>query len=93
MIRNLIAVAFLSSALHADQVDIKAFPALGRAGGRFVLGQLSPMRQDQFLLDTLTGRVWQLQENQKGERVMVEIRAICLDGTIFPPSQASKPKK
>ena len=31
---------------------------LSAAGGRFVFGQISEYRRDQYLLDTLTGRLW-----------------------------------
>lgn len=31
---------------------------LSAAGGRFVFGQISEYRRDQYLLDTQTGRVW-----------------------------------
>jgi len=32
--------------------------ALSSAGGRYVFGQISESRRDQYLLDTLTGRLW-----------------------------------
>ncbi len=41
---------------------------LKASNGRFVLGQISDFRSDQFLLDTRTGRLWQSVEmtNEKG---------------------------
>ncbi|SHN18851.1 hypothetical protein SAMN02787076_03927 [Rhizobacter sp. OV335] len=33
---------------------------LAAEGGRFVFGQISDYRADQFLLDTKTGRLWQI---------------------------------
>lgn len=33
---------------------------LAAANGRYVFGQISPLRADQFMLDTQTGRLWQL---------------------------------
>jgi hypothetical protein len=35
--------------------------ALSAPGGRFVFGQISSGRVDQYLLDTQTGKVWQMQ--------------------------------
>ena len=34
---------------------------LTSGNGRFVFGQVSPNRADQFMLDTQTGRLWQLE--------------------------------
>lgn len=31
-------------------------------GGRFVFGQISDSAKDQFMLDTLTGRLWKISE-------------------------------
>lgn len=33
---------------------------LGSPNGRYVFGQISDFRADQFLLDTQTGRLWQI---------------------------------
>jgi hypothetical protein len=33
---------------------------LGTSQGRFVFGQISDFRRDQFMLDTKTGRLWQV---------------------------------
>lgn len=33
---------------------------LSAPGGRFVFGQTSEFRRDQFMLDTQTGRLWQI---------------------------------
>lgn len=39
---------------------------LSSASGRFVFGQISEYRRDQYLLDTQTGRLWQIvQVNYK----------------------------
>lgn len=35
-------------------------PMLGSPGGRFVFGQISDARRDQFMVDTQTGRLWQV---------------------------------
>ena len=36
---------------------------LGCAGGRFVFGQISDSSKDQYMLDTLTGRLWRIGES------------------------------
>lgn len=33
---------------------------LSSQGGRYVFGQISRMREDQFMLDTQTGQLWQM---------------------------------
>lgn len=38
---------------------------LSAEGGRYVFGQVSKNRTDQFVLDTQTGRLWQLQKGQR----------------------------
>jgi len=39
--------------------------SLSCAGGRFVFGQISDSRKDQFMLDTHTGRLWRIAETGK----------------------------
>ena len=36
---------------------------LGVDGGRYVFGQVSNFRRDQYMLDTTTGRIWQIVED------------------------------
>ena len=36
---------------------------LSSNSGRFVFGQISDSSKDQFMLDTLTGRLWQIAES------------------------------
>jgi hypothetical protein len=36
---------------------------LSSANGRFVFGQISDSSKDQFMLDTLTGRLWRIAES------------------------------
>jgi hypothetical protein len=55
-------VALSSYVLAAEPMKTvaSAQKVLSSENGRFVLGQLSDVRADRFLLDTQTGRVWQL---------------------------------
>lgn len=61
--RRLVAAALaVAGWLPAYAQDAVKAPAprtvLQAEGGRYVLGQISDFRQDQYLLDTRTGRVW-----------------------------------
>lgn len=51
-----------SSAFAADPIKV-APPqqkTISSQGGRFVFGQVSDFRSDQYMLDTQTGRLWQI---------------------------------
>ncbi|MBW1976867.1 MAG: hypothetical protein JRI79_02680 [Deltaproteobacteria bacterium] len=39
------------------------FRVLSSSGGRYVFGQISDSSKDQFMLDTLTGRLWRIAES------------------------------
>jgi len=39
-----------------------SYPCLSSGGGRYVFGQISDSSKDQFMLDTLTGRLWRIGE-------------------------------
>jgi hypothetical protein len=45
------------------QVVMDKGKVLSAAGGRFVFGQISDSGKDQFMLDTLTGRLWRIGES------------------------------
>ncbi|MGE5841596.1 MAG: hypothetical protein ACM335_04915 [Deltaproteobacteria bacterium] len=45
------------------QVMMDKGKVLSAAGGRFVFGQISDSGKDQFMLDTLTGRLWRVGES------------------------------
>ena len=51
-----LALALFSATCHAEPGTVLAAP-----GGRYVLGQISSARLDQYVLDTQTGKVWQMQ--------------------------------
>ena len=38
---------------------------LAASNGRYVFGQVSSFRRDQYLLDTQTGRLWQIVEDEE----------------------------
>ena len=39
---------------------------LSSSNGRYVFAQISDFRKDQYLLDTQTGRLWQIVEDKEG---------------------------
>lgn len=58
---------------------------LATDGGRYVLGQISEYRRDQFLLDTKTGRVWKTvvmksDEDKDGVVVLQPVYFVSPDG-------------
>lgn len=61
-------LATASMLAHGEPQDQHVRPILQSENGRFVLGQISSMRSDQFLLDTKTGRLWQLAELGAGDK-------------------------
>lgn len=50
------------STVEAEPVEVKPpqQKMLSSLGGRFVFGQISDYRRDQFMLDTQTGRLWKI---------------------------------
>jgi hypothetical protein len=50
-------------------------PILSAPGGRFVFGQVSHGGNDQYLLDTVTGRLWNVR-SREGDRVLVPVRFV-----------------
>ncbi|MBW2064198.1 MAG: hypothetical protein JRJ03_04610 [Deltaproteobacteria bacterium] len=67
---------------------------LSSAGGRYVFGQISDSSRDQFMLDTLTGRLWRIA---KSGEIGLFLRAIPYKtekGDYSPfPDPLTKPKK
>ena len=44
------------------QIKIPEYKVLCSGGGRYVFGQVSDSDKDKFMLDTVTGRLWQIAE-------------------------------
>ena len=51
---------------QAPAQKISSEKVLGSGGGRYVFGQISDSSKDQFMLDTLTGRLWRIGETSSG---------------------------
>ena len=58
---SLLLFASCISTVEAEPVEVKVpqQKMLSSPGGRFVFGQISDFRRDQYMLDTQTGRLWQ----------------------------------
>lgn len=62
-----LAILFACTAASAQTASSPPGSVLSASGGRFVFGQISEYRRDQYLLDTHTGRVWQVACQKKDE--------------------------
>jgi hypothetical protein len=56
-----------SNAAEAVKVQPPANKSLSAENGRFVFGQISEFRRDQYMLDTKTGRLWRTAVTSIGE--------------------------
>jgi hypothetical protein len=50
----------------SPDIDDSASSVLSTPGGRFVFGQVSSFRKDQYMLDTSTGRLWVITVSKEG---------------------------
>jgi hypothetical protein len=77
------------------QVTMDKGKVLSAAGGRFVFGQISDSGKDQFMLDTLTGRLWRIGESSDVGMHLRPIPYRMEDGKYSPSPegvQGPKPK-
>jgi len=51
---------------QAPPQRISSEKVLGSGVGRYVFGQISDSSKDQYMLDTLTGRLWRIGETSSG---------------------------
>jgi hypothetical protein len=61
------------------------------AGGRFVFGQISDSAKDQFMLDTLTGRLWRISESGEVGLYLSPVPYRVKDGKYSPLPGDSPP--
>jgi len=69
--------AALASADAQDAIKIKqppparalSAPPAANGNGRFVFGQVNDIRADQYMLDTKTGRMWQMFKRPNSEEM------------------------
>jgi hypothetical protein len=57
---------------------------LTTAGGRFVFGQISDSSKDQFMLDTVTGRLWRIAETGEAGMFLRAVPYRTADGKLSP---------
>lgn len=55
---------------------------LSAPGGRYVFGQISSMRADQYMLDTQTGRLWQITQDTNSAITLQPIHYVFLDRSV-----------
>ena len=92
--KYIITLAFILGfgGIAAAQDKVKVAPdrtkTLSTTNGRFVFGQISDFRSDQYMLDTQTGRLWQIVErtDEKGVstgRVLQVVPFVSVEGKLF----------
>jgi len=75
------------------QVTMDKGKVLSAAGGRFVFGQISESGKDQFMLDTLTGRLWRIGESSDAGMHLRPIPYRKEDGKYSPQPDAAQESK
>lgn len=76
----LLFLAFTAIAFAQTSAPAAAPSVLKSDNGRFVFGQIGPARADQFLLDTQTGRLWEIVVNKEGQQKLQPVPYIQLAG-------------
>lgn len=80
-----------SVAIAGETADTKQFQqkVLTAVNGRYVFGQISNFRRDQYLLDTQTGRLWVMVEDKDNNSKLqpVPIVQLCGDEAYIPDPQ------
>ncbi|WP_461537494.1 hypothetical protein [Spongorhabdus nitratireducens] len=68
--------------LWAGPVNVTSLqqPILGTPSGRYMFGQISDSRSDQFMLDIETGRLWVIEFDAKGNRRLKPVPFVQLYG-------------
>jgi hypothetical protein len=86
-------VAHAQFGVSPTQVTMDKGKVLSAAGGRFVFGQISDSSKDQFMLDTLTGRLWRIGESSDVGMHLKPIPYRAEDGKYSPsPDGVQEPK-
>lgn len=106
MKHGIIAAAFISIAASAPCFGQESgFPSgvLSAPGGRYVFGQISPFARHQYMLDTQTGRLWQVvcsKRSEDGKECILTTLSWVPYGipgedgiSVFPDQSAPKVKK
>jgi len=86
--------AFAQFGMGQPQIQQKAAPgSLSASGGRYVFGQISDSDKDKFMLDTKTGRLWQIAESGEVGIFLREVPYRIGDGDYKPlPKSMTAPE-
>jgi hypothetical protein len=80
----IVAAAVVSTTVSAEPVEVitPQNKTLGSANGRYVFGQISQLRRDQYMLDTQTGRLWQVVQSKDESLVLQVVPYVQIDGKL-----------
>lgn len=73
-------VTSLSCFIEPVEANSSNAKVLGTDTGRYVFGQISDFRSDQFLMDTETGRLWRLVVDEKDNPKMEPVPIMQIRG-------------
>lgn len=97
--KKMIVASLLACISYANaQTANSSGAVLSSSTGRFVFGQISDYKSDQFMLDTQTGRVWQIvcilpdkdAPSLCGKRALSQIQYIDALGNLHPAPSPMK---
>lgn len=92
MLLLLLIVALTNSIAQSKENKNRS---LSSENGRFVFGQISEYRRDQYLLDTQTGRIWQIIEDSSKVLSLQQILFKSIDGlkSLLPEEPSEQLKR
>ena len=91
-------IVFPSQAYAADtDGGANGVGVLTSSNARYVFGQVSSYSRFQYMLDTKTGRLWQIVKSKEGDILLQPVPYAVPGGTyrLFPddPTEVAKPKR
>jgi hypothetical protein len=76
------ALLFLLVGEIANAQAISQPAVLSSSGGRYVFGQISSVRADQYMLDTQTGRLWQIAVDTNNAPILQAVPYKSVSGNL-----------
>lgn len=93
------AMVLVAAGAWGQSSPREAGSVLASPGGRYVFGQISPARRDQYMLDTQTGRLWQIvqttykkEDGTDGTFEMLQTISYDQKGIFTTPQPIGAPK-
>lgn len=81
-------------AISQRPIELSQHQTLSCPGGRFVFGQISSDSKDQFMLDTITGRLWRIAESGEVGTFLRSVPYRQQDGGYSPmPEDLGEPSR